>query len=801
MTRGEALGVDLVRVIARAPRRAAAALALTFVVVGLLWLRANGWDPARGMPLDNSLEVWFIDGDPDVQAFHAHQVTFDVGEPVVVAVHAEDTLLRPDALAFVAELSSDLSRVARVKRVAGLGTALAIEDRGADGLVIERLLRPPLDVERVRTGLKDDPLLRDLTSPDGRTTLLTVQLERIPDIDARRPEILRELRAVIEAAFAEAPPRLEWRWCGPGIVHHESNELTRRESDRLTGLSLLALVVVLAGYFRRWQPVLVALLAVVTATTLLVGAVLATGHRLNLVTLVLPTLVLVIGVTDSVYFLSGYRAARDGLEALGLARDEVVARAIGPFVAPGLFNSITTSIGFLGFLATKMAVLRQLGVFAGLGIAIAFASSVLLCTLGALWLDLGRAPAGTRSGSARLGRLALACARRPRAVLLAAGALSAVALFGVTRLEVDTHVIRYFRPDHPVRAANDAIEGWVGPYLPLETVVRAPGGVLDPAVLRGVERLVAASVARTPELAPSPTYATVLARLHHAFLAPPGFAGPIDGAPTFRVPDEPDAIAQLALVYGPDRNDDPLAPHTDPARRELRVGLRAPVRSSQVTASLLVVVTDEARRALPAGAELRPCGFAMLYARLNAYLTAGQRDSLLLTFVLVFVVVGLLFRSARVGLVAIPANALPALLVPGVMGWLGIPLDPTTAMVGTITLGVATDDTVHVLFKLRARHQETRDLERAVLETWSVTGPAITATTLALSAGMLVLCLAEVRTLVSFGLLLSTALVGALLADLVLTPALCGLLLRAPPAASRGAIGDDPQPCEPPPSA
>ena len=139
---------------------------------------------------------------------------------------------------------------------------------------------------------------------------------------------------------------------------------------------------------------------------------------------------------------------------------------------------------------------------------------------------------------------------------------------------------------------------------------------------------------------------------------------------------------------------------------------------------------------------------------------------------MIFTLIGLLFRSVRMALLAVPANLLPVLMTLGLMGLLGIRLDVATVTIAAIVLGLVVDDTTQFLYRyreMRRQHSEPRDV---VFNTVRSVGRPMLITTVVLAGGFSVLGLAAIKSVAYFGLLLAAALVSALLADLLVVPAL-----------------------------
>lgn len=746
-------------------------LGLAMVLAWTSYGRAVGWD-LDAAPVDNGIEIWFLEEDEALKAYQRFQRTFGNDEAVLIAVR-DEALWTPAGLTRLGRLSGALGRVPRVRGVTSLSTVLHAGSDAQGALVVERMYRPPVTTPEqaaaVRARVDVDPLYRrELLSEDALTTLVSVQLEAFDDVDRERGPILAALRRTVdEVLAAEGAPDLPRAWGGVGVIHEALNTIVMRDSGVLFGASGVVIVLCLAVALRRASAVALAVLTVYTATTLLVGLYLGLGYRLNMVTMVLPTLVMVIGLTDSIYFITSWYQERDELLAQGLTRREAIVRCVGFCFLPGLFNSVTAAVGFLAFASARMDVIRVMGVFAGAGILLAFVTSVIVCSIGLDLLDPHpRARAAGAGGGPGPAERALAwlsgfVARRRRAVLVASGLLSLVALGGILRLQVDTYTIRYFHDDHPVRQDDAWIEAHYGPYLPLETVVVAgdPHGVSDPAVLRGMEDL-QARVEADPQgrVRSAVSLVGVVSRLNEV----------LDGER--RIPDTAEAVEQELLFWDPDRPDDPLR-LVDTAHRQARITFRTKNASARSGGELIRDVEAQAAAALPPGAKLVPSGYVPLYVLMIDYLVEGQVWSIATTFLVIVVVIGVMFRSLRYALLAMPANVIPVAGTLGFMGYAGIDLDASTVLIASISLGIAVDDTIHFLFKFRALAEESGDDARAVDETLRTTGVAIAATSLVLALGFAVICLAEVKSVALFGLLTAVTMVSALIGELFVTPA------------------------------
>jgi hypothetical protein len=154
-----------------------------------------------------------------------------------------------------------------------------------------------------------------------------------------------------------------------------------------------------------------------------------------------------------------------------------------------------------------------------------------------------------------------------------------------------------------------------------------------------------------------------------------------------------------------------------------------------------------------------------------------------IAFVVVTLLMMLLIGSVRLGLVAMLPNLAPILCALGVMGWLGLPLDVFTLLIGSIALGLAVDDTIHFMHNYRRYLEEGSDSRAAIHRTLETAGRAMLVTTLVLSSGFLIFTLSSMNNIFNFGMLTAFAIGVALLADFLLAPALMQVIHGRGPAA------------------
>jgi predicted RND superfamily exporter protein len=362
-------------------------------------------------------------------------------------------------------------------------------------------------------------------------------------------------------------------------------------------------------------------------------------------------------------------------------------------------------------------------------------------------------------------RLARFDVRHRRAILVAGALLFVAALGAASRIQVNLAVIENFRPDSPVRQGYEAINRLFGGanqfYVMLEADRR--GAFEEPEVLRAVDSL-QAWLESQPEVGRTTSVVQYLEV--------------IDAAMTGKrsIPDSQALAAQL-LLFGANEELDQLI---DPAHRVATILVRSSATETHQFDDLATRI-DRRLEELPAGIRGEATGDAILLTRSAHRISRGQVLSLAAACGMIGLLLVGYFRSLRVGLYALVPNVLPVAIYFGILGLTGITLNNATALMGSIVLGVAVDDTLHLLVGYRRAQAHATSGEEAVSRALVEVGRPITGTTLAVALGLLVVGASALQNQAQFGLLGATTLVIAWAIDLTFTPALCAILdLRGP---------------------
>ena len=572
------------------------------------------------------------------------------------------------------------------------------------------------------------------------------------------------------------PPGYRVALCGLPALRAQVVEDLKQGQLWLVPFAGLAFLVVLIVGFRSLSGTILPLLAVGAGLVWTVAGMVIADEPFGIINNILPVLLLTIGVSNCVHFVSRY-----GEESRRHSGDRLLATAdtLRSMIPACLLTYGTTAIGFLSLMAAKSGALRGLGWQACLGLLLCYVSTIVV--LGTLlpWFRAPRISNFNSEPTRHLNERMLVAVttlvmKHPLKVLLTTVALLAIALFASTSIRVNSHTMEAYPPDHPFSRQMQTVEDQLSGYLSLEVSLMADDRrVFDqPEVVRKVAALEAEIAA----------HSDVLQVFSYVDLYERAFAQ-FNGQPRFRQPFPQDESRGRDRISLSKKLINTVGERSGINRFLSRDGNRARilVRVRDIGTRLTLELMAELERKL---AESFPSQSDVSYRLTgDAYLMAVAMDrfvrDLLVSLggatIVVFGLISLLFRSIRYGLITAPPNVTPLVLTLGYMSWRNYDMNIAHVIVFAISLGVAVDNTIHFVSRFREELRAGRSTASAVRVALQNTGRAIVFTTLVMLAGLAVLSTSSFLPTRHFAELMGVTMISALIGDLLILP-VCLLL-------------------------
>jgi len=516
--------------------------------------------------------------------------------------------------------------------------------------------------------------------------------------------------------------------------------------------------IVLAVFLRSLLGVALPLAVTGVTVAWTLGVYQLAGLEVNAITALLPPVLMVLSLAVSVHLIQGWLDAPRSADRI--ARLRAIVRRL---VLPCFFCTLTTALGFGSLGTSDMPAVRYFGLFAALGVAVAFAAGMTLVPIGLSFLDPPASPlaAPQHRGMQRvLGWASRVSVEQPWRVLTIFIAITAVAMAGLPLVRNNTDLVRFLRSDAPLHRDTLYIDSHLTGAGTLEFVVtRSDGASL---VSQDAVRRMAAfeqAALRHPEVTSVGSILPVLRQIQRAESGDDALVLPPDERATAYAFDLLQAAPEQALIRKL------VAPDFDAARFNVRIH----AVGTSVAAPLAQSMLAEGRALLGDGYRVEVTGSFYQVAQDSNGLVISQLKSFGSALVLVFIAIAVLLRSARLTAISFVPNVMPIAWTLGLMGFLGIDLSTGTAMIASSVIGLVVDDTIHYLDHYQ--HVYEGDAPAAVDRTTRDVGPPLFVNNVVLVLGFWIGCFGSFKPTIYFSLLSGITMITALVCDLFVTPA------------------------------
>ncbi|MBN2132065.1 MAG: MMPL family transporter [Sedimentisphaerales bacterium] len=720
------------------------------------------------LSISNNTRVFFGVQNPDYQRLQAFENTYSREQSVFFIVAARDgDVFTAESLAAIAELTQRGWKLPCSRRVISLANFQHIRAE-EDDLLVEDLVGDPhdlteQDIERIRRfALAENTIVQRLVSPTGHVAGVYVALAMPEEERAEVLEVAEAARAAAEELRARYPD-IDVYLTGSVMIDHAFGEASKKDFRTLVPPMFIAMSVLIGIALQSVLGTLAAVAVIVLSMIGGLGLAGWLGISLNAVSVGAPGLILTLAVADSVHILT----TMSHLMREGRPRQEAVAESLRINLQPVFLTSITTIIGFLSMNFSESPPFRDLGNIVALGVAMAFLYSVLL--LPALMAVLPVSARAKRLSRIHLNydRLADFVVRRRKPVLWIMVALAAFATSGIFLIELNDNFLSYFDDTFAFRRATDFLienlSGW--DVMEYSLPAGQSGGITDPAYLTHVDEF-AQWYRRQPRVVCVSAIPDTIKRLHRDMHG--------GQESYYRLPDRRDLIAQYLLLYemslpfGCDLND-----QIDVDRSATRFTVTFESMSSREMRAMDTAARRWLQAHAPASMQAPATGLSLIWAHIARRNIISMLRGSFAALVLISGIMIVALRSGKLGLVSLVPNLLPPLMAFGIWGMIVGRVGLALSVVVAMTIGIVVDDTVHFLSKYRrARRQEGMSPEEAVHHAFHTVGSAMWITSVALTAGFLVLTLSHYRISSEMGRMCSLTVVLALVMDFLLLPTL-----------------------------
>ncbi|MCB0769346.1 MAG: MMPL family transporter [Flavobacteriales bacterium] len=731
----------------------------------------------RNVRLDHDFERFFPTDDPELDHYLAFRERFghDNDFLLVTATNDGSAFERGFLVAFDS-LAGRLERIKDVTEVISI-TRMSEPHVTPVGVFQVPWLRTASDSTIMADSARiwqDERVRSAFFSVDGRSILLVVNT--VHGISKERSDDLMSAVNAVTEGSTLGDIRIA------GRIHGQYWYIQKmlRELLLFFSVSVVLLSIFLFIGFRTAWGVVVPIGVVGLSVLWQVGMLTLMGKPLSILTMLLPTILFVVGMSDVVHILERY------IEALRLGHGKERALAI-TYKEVGLattLTSITTAIGFATLLTSGIQPIREFGVYTGIGVILAF---LLAFSLLPAVLLLVRTPVQAKTSELKatwypmLHALFQWVLRNRRRIPWYFGALAVLCVIAMSNLKVNNYLLEDWPEDDPQKQDYYWFEDQFGGVRGFEmeiSVRSADANVWDLDALREMEA-VQDWIEREYKVRSILSPVTVVKTLNKAFNG--------GGAAYYRLPDTQEETFRLVkntkAVSGRVAMDALVSADGRRARLTGRMRDEGGYIHKQRNTEMDAWISEH-----DGILEYRQTGMAYLIDRNNEKLSAQLIGGLSIAFLLIGSIMAWVFRDLRMTVISLVPNIFPLLFVAGTMGLFAIDLKVSTAIIFTIAFGIAVDDTIHLFGKLRIELNKGKSLPYAMKRAFLSAGKAVLVTTIMLCSGFVALIASDFASVHNMGFLVSITLAFAVVADLFLLPVLVLLLLPPKKAIPKGSL-------------
>ena len=709
--------------------------------------------------MDFSIEQLFSQNDPVINRFLNFREEFDGVDNRIFLLYESDDPFSYKNLELNKKMVYAFENIEGVSKVTSL-TNIELFTEGGEYLLSPVYENIPKSIDSLNIAkeriLSSDLLKNYLISEDGKVAAILIEVSDSFNEHESRESIVKQID--------ELQLGTDWTWHQTGLPIIRTRYVQYMIADNITFLIpvISMLILLLSLLFRSLVGLALPLIVVLLTIIWTLGFMTAAGITINIISYIIPTLLMVVGISDSVHFLVKYYKT---LHLLGDKR-EALTQSLQKIGTAIFLTSITTAIGFGALSMVNIEIVKEFGIFTAMGVFFAFIITVLF--IPSTLMLLGKTPktkleAYSRGYRVKIVKKLITIVRgHPKKIIFTGITITIIGFFGALQINPHSKLLDDLRPGNTLLEDMRLAEDRMGSVLPVEIIITVDENenfqdIQDVAVISFTDEL-ASYISKIPEIGKVVSVSDYLKAINQAMN---------DGDKSFyQVPLSREIISQYMLLYDSEFNSLINSDLT-----KLRIASQIKDIDSRRSAEIEKELNTYIASVIPEGITAEVTGTAFLALRTNNYLVKNLLGSFLVALIIITFLMIVLFRSVKMAFISILPNIIPMMVMAAVLGFLQIPLRPATAMTFAVAFGIAVDDTLHYLIRYRMELSK-QHYRQANDSTMLGTGIAMMSTTAILSAGFLVLILSQFTPTVEFGMLSVITIITALIGDLTFLPAL-----------------------------
>jgi len=696
---------------------------------------------------------------------------FDIKDGIIIAIENKNGVFNTATLDTLKQLTKRFQKFDEIEKadVTSLYTADNIVGT-EDGMDVKAFFkRVPKTAEKLGA-LKqkvesNEMVFGRLVSTDETVTVIIAEIGD----DVFTQEFYNE---ILEVAKASETDDIKIHVAGRPIVEGTMALLGPADMKRMVPIVLLVIFLVLFITLRSFKGTLITLGVVFFSTIWAFGLMAVVDIPIYAVSTMIPVMLIAIGVADGIHLYSHLHTFINHNPTAG--KKEAVMDMIKHMWKPVVMTSITTAVGFLSLLTSQVYPVKYFGIFTAFGVMMAMVFSLVFLPAAIMIFGLPKARKIKKhedkeghSNSKLANNFAGWVVKNKSVSLIGTAVIIVLSVVGMQKIWINSSFLDKFESDSEIVQTDKFINDHFGGTSTINLILDAEGKkdtFKEPEVLKLVDKMQKDVDGQLQVVGNTFSLTDYINRMNKVMNA--------DDEKYNTIPDSKNMIAQYLLLYEMSGDPENLNKVVDYDYEKLNVTFQLKGDDSKAINSALDVIHTYEDDFKKLGITLNYAGSGYKGLVFTDLILEGQIMSLILSLIIIIVLLSVMFKNIKIGLIGSVPIIVTALISFGIMGFLGIPLNTTTALLSSIAIGIGIDYAVHFLEQYRHNAANTDDKMVAAQKTMAHSGKAIIYNAIVVIAGFLVLLFSvfppnrELGALVSLNMF--TSFVGTLTIMLVL---------------------------------
>lgn len=713
---------------------------------------------------DYDFEAFFPNEDNELEHYNRYRETFEYdNEFVLLALENKHGIFKKDFLLRVDSLTQSLSELQYIKQV---NSPTNLKNTSLGGLVPVQTRALHFEDESLykedSIAIYQSPFLIGSYFPENAKSL-SIFIKTDDVLTKKQCDVLAEsLEATIKQYHFDEIHLV-------GRIFAQNVYLVNLQKEFLIflGLAFLTVVIFLWLSFRSFYGIVVPVSIVLVSILWTLGIMDLLGKPIDLMTTMLPTMIFIAGMSDVVHFFSKYFEEL----AKGTGREKIYPLILKEVGFPTFLTLLTTVVGFLSLLFSSIKPIKEFGIYTSIGVSIAFVLTYTLLPALLYFFTPKKLVTvhGSNNRTTNLMRTGLFWIfRNQKTILLITVLVFAASVVGISKIKLNNILLEDLSEKVRLKQDFNFFDSNYSGVRPFELEVRVKAKVKtiwDYEVITELNKL--DDFVKKEYNAGFLLSASALVK--NIYLN-----SNLDSANAFPAKEDYESIASYLKKNKKNKEIKRfVSVDGKTSRISAKIADLGSLKINEHNQNLLSFIDKNIDKNL---LEFQLTGAAHLIDRNNEYMVSNMTQGFIFSIIVIGLLTWFLHRSWRMVLVFIIPNVIPLVIIGGIMGYAGIELKAATSLVFSIAFGIATDDTIHFISRLKIELAYGKSLIYAFKRTYFETGKPIILTTFILLGGFMSLMTSSFQSTFYFGFLICITVVIAVLADIFLLPVLLFLI-------------------------